>query len=324
MKKNIAFVYDSQSVYGIEDRLSYSDFCYDDEAEYFKKSLESLGGYDVTLFCGVKNFFDAYNGGKKFDMVFNKCEGFGSRNREGLFPALLEFYNIPFVGTDAYGLSLSLNKFHTKLIAEYYEIPIPKFELINGLEDIEKTASLKYPLIVKPNSEGSSMGVVIVEAPEKLREVINDVSGKYGYPLICEEYIYGHEVSVPIIGTGDKAKALGPIEFRQNDGNFFPIYSTDAKYYSGCQTLFFEGSEQAKKVMNDSALKIYRALGCRDFGRADYRVRGDEVFLLEMNPLPTLSEHGSFELWANSNNSSFARILEEIIKSAEQRYKRKN
>ena len=321
MKKNIAFVYDSQSVYGIEDRLSYSDFCYDDEAQYFKKSLESLGGYDVTLFCGVKNFFDAYNAGKKFDMVFNKCEGFGSRNREGLFPALLEFYNIPFVGTDAYGLSLSLNKFHTKLIAEYYEIPIPKFELINGPEDIEKTVYLKYPLIVKPNSEGSSMGVVIVEDSEKLKQAVKNISEKYGYPLICEEYIYGHEVSVPIVGTGDKARALGPIEFRQNDGNFFPIYSTEAKYYSGCQTLFFDGSEQAKKVMTDSALKIYRALDCRDFGRADYRVRGNEAFLLEMNPLPTLSEHGSFELWANSNNSSFAEILEEIIKSAEERYR---
>ncbi|MDY6400278.1 MAG: ATP-grasp domain-containing protein [Synergistales bacterium] len=320
MKKNIAFVYDSQSVYGIEDCLSYSDFCYDDEAEYFKKSLESLGGYDVTLFCGIKNFFDAYNSGKKFDMVFNKCEGFGTRNREGLFPALLEFYNIPFVGTDAYGLSLSLNKFHTKLIAEYYEIPIPKFELISRLEDIEKTASLKYPLIVKPNSEGSSMGVVIVEDSEKLKRVVNEISDKYGYPLICEEYIYGHEVSVPIIGTGNKARALSPIEFKQNDGNFFPIYSTEAKYYSGCQTLFFDGSEQAKKVMTDSALKIYRALGCRDFGRADYRVRGNEAFLLEINPLPTLSEHGSFELWANSNNSSFAEILEEIIKSAEERY----
>ena len=164
------------------------------------------------------------------------------------------------------------------------------------------------------------MGVVIVETPEKLRKVIHDVSNKYGYPLICEEYIYGNEVSVPIIGTGEKAKALGAIEFKQNDGNFFPIYSTEAKYYSGCKTLFFEGSDRAKKVMIDSALKIYKTLGCRDFGRADYRVRGDEVYLLEINPLPTLCEHGSFELLVNSNNSSFPKILEEIIKSAGSRY----
>ena len=320
MSKKIAFVYDSQDVYGIKDCMSYSDFCYDDEAQYFKKSLESLGNYEVKLFCGVKNFFEAYNSGQHFDMVFNKCEGFNSRNREGIFPALLEYYEIPFVGTDAYGLSLSLNKFHTKLIAEYYKVPTPKFELIEKSDDIKKVNSLKYPLIVKPNSEGSSMGVIIVEKAENLSDVVNDVSEKYGYPLICEEYIYGNEVSVPIIGTGENAKPLGPIEFRQNDGKFFPIYSTEAKYYSGCETLFFEGSENAKKIMIDSALKIYKALGCRDFGRADYRVRGDEAFLLEMNPLPTLSEHGSFELWAETNNSSFPKILEEIIKSAEKRY----
>lgn len=322
MLKKIAFVYDSQNTYGIDDKMTYSDFCYDDEAQYFKKSLESLGNYEVKLICGVKNFFEAYNGGEKFDIVFNKCEGFNSRNREGIFPALLEYYGIPYVGTDAYGLSLSLNKFHTKLIAEYYKIPTPKYELIEKFEDVKKVNSLTYPVIVKPNSEGSSMGVIIVNEPEKLNDVIKDVSEKYGYPLICEEYIYGNEVSVPLIGTGKNVIALGPIEFRQNDGKFFPIYSTEAKYYSGCETLYFDGSEKAKKIMIDSALKIYEALGCRDFGRADYRVRGDEAFLLEMNPLPTLSEHGSFELWANTHNSSFPKVLEMIIQSAESRYKK--
>ena len=83
---------------------------------------------------------------------------------------------------------------------------------------------------------------------------------------------------MPLIGTGKNVIALGPIEFRQDNVKFFPIYSTEAKYYTGCETLFFDGSERAKKIMIDSALKIYEALGCRDFGRANYRVRGDEAF----------------------------------------------
>ena len=319
MVKTVAFVYDNQSVYGIEDCLKYSDFCYDDEVQYFKTSLDKVG-YHVTLFRGIKNFFDAYNSGASFDMVFNKCEGFNSRNREGIFPALLEFFNIPFVGTDSYGLSLSLNKFHTKLIAKHYRIQTPKFELIERAEDISHAWFLKYPIIVKPNSEGSSMGVEIVKSPVKLEEAVSRISAQYGYPLLCEEYIYGNEVSVPIVGTGEYARALGTVEFRQNNGEFFPIYSTDAKYYSGCETLFFEGSSYAKKVMMDSSLVAYKALGCRDFGRVDYRVRGDEVFLLEINPLPTLCEHGSFELCAMSQNSSFANVLSEIIQSAESRY----
>ena len=59
--KKIAFVYDNQNTYGIEDKMNYSDFCYDDEAQYFKKSLESLGHYEVKVICGVKNFFEVYN-----------------------------------------------------------------------------------------------------------------------------------------------------------------------------------------------------------------------------------------------------------------------
>lgn len=320
MEKSIAFVYDNQSVYGIEDRLKYSDFCYDDEAQYFKTNLERVG-FHVTLFCGINSFFAAYNKGMKFDLVFNKCEGYKSRNREGIFPALLEYHNIPFVGTDSYGLSLSLNKFHTKLIAEHYGIPIPKYKLIESSNDISGILHFEYPLIVKPNSEGSSMGVEIVYSPDKLNGVIERISTEYGYPLLCEEYIYGNEVSVPIVGTGEYAKALGAVEFRKNNGELFPIYSTDAKYYSGYKTLFFEGSAYAKKVMMDFSLVAYNALGCRDFGRADFRVRGDDVFFLEINPLPTLSAHGSFELCALSENRSLADILIEIIKSAESRYR---
>ncbi len=74
---------------------------------------------------------------------------------------MLEYYNIPYVGTDAYGLLLSLNKFHTKLIAEHYKISTPKYDLIETSENVSKKVnSLTYPLVIKPNSEGSSIGVI--------------------------------------------------------------------------------------------------------------------------------------------------------------------
>ena len=232
----------------------------------------------------------------------------------------MEFYDIPYVGSDSYALSLSLNKLHTKLIAKYYEIATPKFEMIENIEDVQKITSLEYPIVIKPNSEGSSMIVIVIHKQEELTEAIKTISKKYGFPLICEEYIYGNEVSVPIIGTGKNAKPLGTVEFKQNNGDLFEIYSTEAKYYFGCQTLFFEGSAHAKKVMMESAVKIYNALGCRDFGRVDYRVRGSDVFFLEINPLPTICEHGSFELCANASGYSLGELLENIINSANSRY----
>ena len=189
MLKNIAFVYDNQSVYDIEDSIVFSDFCYDDEARYFKNSLEKAD-YNVRVFCGAKDFFKAYQQGLDVDIVFNKCEGFRSRNREGLFPSLLEFYNIPYVGTDAYGLSLSLNKFHTKLIAQYLHVPTPQFVLIDNISDAKKKLDFEFPVVLKPNSEGSSMGVKIVENANQLLGAVIDISDKYGFPLICEEYTF--------------------------------------------------------------------------------------------------------------------------------------
>ena len=72
--------------------------------------------------------------------------------------------------------------------------------------------------------------------------------------------------------------------------------------------------------MMDSAVKIYNALGCRDFGRVDYRVRGNDAFFLEINPLPTICEHGSFELCAEAGGYSVGNLLENIIDSASLRY----
>lgn len=319
MIKSIGFVFDTQEEYCISDSIAFADFCYEDEAAYIKKSLEKEG-YQVTIYHGACDFYNNYLKGKKEDIIFNKCEGFNSRNREGLFPAVLEFLDIPYVGTDAYGLSLSLNKYHTKLIADSLGVKTPNYFLIENNQDINNVTSLQFPVIIKPNTEGSSMGIEIVDSISKMESAVRKVSAVYGFPLLCEEYIYGNEVSVPIIGTGDDAEALGVVEFRKKDGSFFSIYSTDAKYYSGCDTLFLESSESVlNRILKDS-LEIYKALGCRDFGRVDFRVREDETYFLEINPLPTLCEGGSFELCANSMNSSFPEIIDRIVKSAALRY----
>lgn len=224
---------------------------------------------------------------------------------------------IPYVGTDAYGLSLSLNKFHVKLIAKYYGIRIPKFVLIEKSSDIKITSSLQFPVIIKPNSEGSSMGVKRINNYKKLSpEIIAELVSLYGYPILCEEYIEGNEVSVPVIKTGDKAEALGAIEFRKSNGELFNIYSTNDKYNSDCQTLIFNCSEKTKNQLLSNALILYKNLGCKDFGRIDFKVRDGVPYFLEINPLPTLCKGGSFELCAKLKNISFSDLLIEIIESA--------
>lgn len=319
MLKKIAFVYDTQDTYGITDRISYSDFCYIEEVKFIGSMLKSKG-YSFIDIEGPKAFLDLYCNGLNIDIVFNKCEGFNSRNREGLFPAILEFLEIPFIGTDSYGLSLSLNKCHTKLIAENIGVNTPKFILIEKKTDLEKDLNISFPVILKPNSEGSSMGVKIVFSKEELFTSVDELSVSYGFPLLCEEYIFGNEVSVPIVGTGDNANALGAVEFVQNDGSLFSIYSTEAKYYLGCKSIMYSNESDLTVKLKNDALNIYRSIGCRDFGRVDFRIKDGVPYLLEVNPLPTLSKDGSFDLCAQYNNESIADVLDEIIKSAAIRY----
>lgn len=321
MIKNIGFVYDTQKNYNISNPITFSDFCYEDEAEFIKSNLEQCG-YNVLVFNGAIEFCNKINSKrKKIDLVFNKCEGFRSRNREGIFPDVLEFFKIPFIGTDAYGLSLSLNKFHTKLIAQHYGVNTPQFALLECSSDYKKALLLSFPIIIKPNAEGSSMGVTLINLQSELtKALVEELALNYGYPLLCEEYIAGNEVSVPIIKTGRRAQALGIVEFQQKNGKEFSIYSTQDKYYDGCKTILFDADSNIKREITNSSLLIYNAIGCRDFGRVDFRIRNGIPYFLEINPLPTLSESGSFELCAHSQNMSFADILDKIIKSALLRY----
>jgi D-alanine-D-alanine ligase len=317
MVKSVAFVYDTQDNYDIKDRIAFSDFCYDNEAEYVKESL-SKRGIKVAIIRGFPELYQKIKTNSlNADIIFNKYEGFHSRNREGLVPSFLELLEIPFVGTDAYGLSLSLNKFHVKLIAEYYGVRTPNFVLLERTEDIKTASSLRFPVIIKPNSEGSSMGVKLINSYDELvPEIIDGLASLYGYPVLCEEYIEGNEISVPVIKTGDRSEVLGVVEFRKNNGEKFEIYSTNDKYYEGYQKCIFDCTEETKKQIVNDTLVLYKNLGCRDFGRIDFRIREGVPYFLEINPLPTLCKGGSFELCARHNNLSFSDILIDIIESA--------
>ena len=216
MIKSVGFIYDTQSDYDIKDAMVFSDFCYESEMRYITGNLIK-SGFDVTIFKGFKELsFCILQGKINFDLIFNKFEGFKSRNREGLVPSFLELFGIPFIGTDAYGLSLSLDKFQVKLLCEYFNICTPKFILIKNTNDYSNIKNFKMPFVIKPNSEGSSMGVHLIRDISCLTDkFLDDLTLSYGFPLLCEEYIEGNEVSIPIIGTDIYAKALGAVEFKK-------------------------------------------------------------------------------------------------------------
>ena len=312
----IAFVYDDQEDYFVTNRIEYADFCLKEEADLIISSLEKLG-HTVKVIKGKNELKKHLNEIFEMDLVFNKTEGFKSRNREGLVPAVMEMFDVPFVGTDAYGFSLSLNKYHTKLIARDKGILTPDFFIVEIEDDCKKVRNMDFPIIVKPNNEGSSMGChVFRQLNHKVYETAKGLLDKYRQPVIVEKYIEGIDISVPIIGTGNKAECIGIVEFSNADGSYPEIASTKFKYIDDYKTKILFRDKAVLDKIKKSALGIYKALGCKDYGRVDFRLKDDEPFFLEINPLPTLCENGAFDICAKNLGVNMVDIIDKIIESA--------
>lgn len=316
MSMKIAFVYDDQDDYFVTDRIEYADFCLKEEANLITCALEKLG-HTVKVIKGKSALRKKIYKMAEMDLVFNKTEGFKSRNREGLVPETMEMFEIPFVGTDAYGFSLSLNKYHTKLIAKDKGILTPNCVLVENKFDYQNINNLKFPIIIKPNNEGSSMGCnVFYKLNNEVYEAIKELLNKFKQPVIVEEYIDGIDISVPVIGTGDNARCMGIVEFRNNDGSYPEIASTEFKYIDDHKANILIRCDKVLNQINKSALSIYTALGCKDYGRVDFRLSNDKPFFLEINPLPTLCKNGAFDICASNLGMSMVDIIEKIINSA--------
>ena len=262
----------------------------------------------------------------KVDIVFNISEGVTGRNRESQVPAILEMAGIPFVGADALTLGLTLDKVMAKKIFIADKIPTPKFFEVNSSEQLSNFNHFKFPLIVKPRFEGSSKGLSEssrVETKEGLKEQVEYITNTYKQPALIEEFISGQEFTVAIIGNEEpeimpvvQIKIDGKLKLNDKFYTFARITSDRLEYVCPAKI-----SAELKKTLDELALKTYRAVECRDFGRVDFRVDQEgKSYVLEINPLPSLSTEDVFKLVAESVGITYEDIIGKILKSAIKRY----
>ncbi|HPL83028.1 MAG TPA: ATP-grasp domain-containing protein [Candidatus Omnitrophota bacterium] len=262
----------------------------------------------------------------KVDIVFNISEGVSGRNRESQVPAILEMAGIPFVGADALTLGLTLDKVMAKKIFIADKIPTPKFFEVNSSEQLNHTNRYKFPLIVKPRFEGSSKGLSEssrVKNKAELKEQVEYIVNTYKQPALIEEFISGQEFTVAIIGNETpeimpvvQIKIDGKLKLNDKFYTFARITSDRLEYVCPAKI-----SAELKKILDDLALKTYRAVECRDFGRVDFRVDKDgKPYVLEINPLPSLSTEDVFKLVAENVGITYEEIIGKILKSAIERY----
>lgn len=302
----------------------------DIEAEYdsidtvlaIKKALEDLG-CKVELFeaCSevLKKIYDT-----KMDIVFNIAEGMHGRGREAQIPAILSFLNIPFTGSDETSLCISLDKALTKRILATHKIKTPRYQLfVDYKEKLNK--DLRFPLIIKPNAEGSSKGIsdfAIVQNEEELQFLLRKNFDMYNGAMLVEEYIHGREFTVAIVGNGSDAMVFPPMEicYREN-GQKYNIYSYNVKkdYKKHIEYICPAPLDiETEAKMKNTARKIYRALECKDFARIDFRMSdAGEMHFIEINPLPGLAPgYSDYPMIAEFNGVDYGTIIRLILNSA--------
>jgi len=264
------------------------------------------------------------------DLVFNIAEGTCGGHRESHVPALLEILSIPFTGSNSITLALALDKAKTKQVLASEGLHTPAWQVFVTPE-ATLDARLQFPLIVKPNREGSAKGLsresVVWDEPA-LRRQARKVCEQYRQEVLVEEFIEGTELTVGVLGNGDEAWALPILEIDfagcERSGEFF--YSWRMKEFQGDEalglnpTLYCPARLDAAMTarVQSVALRVHRALGCREFSRTDIRLRQDGVpFVLEVNPLPGLSpQESNFPVMTNAAGISYPALINRLVEMA--------
>ena len=250
-------------------------------------ALRALGHRPERI-GGVVPLTKALAGGKRWDCVFNICEGRHGVSREAQVPALLEAFDIPYVFSDPLTLALALDKGLAKRVVRDAGVPVANFALIDNVGDIG-TVDLPFPLFLKPNSEGSGKGVDVrsrVDDAAALDRVARDLLARFRQPVLVEEYLPGREFTVGIAGTGEEARVLGVMEIVPGETFIGHGYGLENKEgWDGKLTLHRAVDDAAREAAG-VALVAWRVLRCRDGGRCDIRQGADgRARFIEVNPL---------------------------------------
>jgi D-alanine-D-alanine ligase len=270
-----------------------------------------------------RSLMAALSAGKRWDLVFNFCEGMYGLGREALVPALLDAYRIPYTFSDPVVLAVSLHKGLTKRVVRDAGVLTPDFAMVESLDDVA-AVKLHFPLFAKPVAEGTGKGVTPrsrIENADELRAMCASLLETYHQPVIVEEYLPGREFTTAIIGTGPDAEAVGTMEVIFLETAEANAYTYVNKEYCDDRVRYelARGSELAE--CSRLALQAWRALGARDAGRLDIRMDAEgRPNFIEVNPLAGMHPvHSDLPIICTLAGITFQQLVGRILVSARKR-----
>lgn len=212
----------------------------------------------------------------------------GKYGEDGCIQGLLEILKIPYSGCGTMSSALCMNKEYTKKILSTSDIPLIKSVFVRKEDDvIESTFDLKFPLMVKPVSEGSSFGMSKVETEAELVKAVAEAR-KYNPDVLIEEYLVGICATVGVLEDSGKTFATEILELRPKN----EWYDFEAKYTKGMTEFILpaEISDEMTKKVKEFAVKAHNLANCSGVSRVDFHIVGDVPYVLEINTSPGMTD----------------------------------
>jgi D-alanine-D-alanine ligase len=271
-------------------------------------------GYNVTL---VDPKIEGWKPVLDGDIVFIALHG--KPGEDGTIQGLLETFGIPYTGSGVMASSLAMNKVVSKKIFIASGIPTPRYVSLEDFNSIDRFVSsaiesIGLPLVVKPVSEGSSIGVSIVRDRKDLDDIVMDTVDKFG-DIFIEEYIEGREITVGILDVDGRLIALPILELVPKK----EFYDYTAKYTSGMTEFIIPArmKEEKYRLAQDLAVKAHKALGCIGFSRVDLVTdKDDNPYVLEVNTIPGMTDLSDLPAMAKAYGIEYEDLVEIMLYSA--------
>jgi D-alanine-D-alanine ligase len=269
------------------------------------------------------------------DLVFNLTESYaGDDTKEMNVAAYMDLLGLPYTGAGPHAHFLAQDKATAKKMFHFHEIRTPFFATAYR-GNIDHAHDVKFPLIVKPQSEDGSIGIdaaAVVTGVKELMERVEYVQNEFDSPSLIEEYIEGREIYASVLGSYEKTEVLPLVEL---DLSKLPKgmpkiasrdvkFETDSRAYKLTKSQIAEDLDEATvQKLTETALAAYRAVKLRDYGRIDMRLTPDgEVYVIEANPNPWLSSKHEFAMAAKKSGRSYTQLIGEIVDMALERTRR--
>jgi len=258
------------------------------------------------------------------DLAELKREGFarcfialhGRFGEDGTVQGALELLGIPYTGSGVMASSIGIDKVMTKRIWRSEGLPTPEWQQVDSVAATERAfAELGCPMIVKPDREGSTIGLTKVTQKDQCAAAYA-LAVRHDAMVLCEQFISGDEVTIPVLGSGTAAQALPVIRIVAPDGN----YDYQNKYFTNTtQYLVPCGLPEGEELhIQQLVLRAYRVLGCRGWARADVMIdaRTRKPYLLEINTSPGMTSHSLVPMSAQAAGIAYPALCVEVLRHA--------